>query len=120
MPKGNCKFEGTGGEYFFTILIHLFLLSIITFGLYSAWAWVKIFRLKASHTTINGKSVTFSGSGGELLVLMLIQGLLTIVTLGFYAPWAICKFFTWKAQNTQVDSKSGQFTGTGGSLFVFI
>lgn len=119
MPKGNCKFEGTGGQYFFTILIHLFLLSIITFGLYSAWAWVKIFRLKASHTTINGKSVTFTGTGGELFVLMLIQGLLTIVTLGFYAPWAICKFFTWKTRNTQVDSKSSQFTGTGGSLFVF-
>ncbi|MEE8299763.1 MAG: DUF898 family protein [Desulfatiglandales bacterium] len=119
MPKGNCKFEGTGGQYFFTILIHIFLLSIITFGLYSAWAWVRVFRLKASHTTINDKSVTFTGTGGELFVLMLIQGILTIVTLGFYAPWAICKFFTWKAQNTQVDSKSSQFTGTGGSLFVF-
>ena len=119
MPKGNCKFEGTGGQYFFTIVIHLFILSTITFGLYSAWAWVKIFRLKASHTTINGKSVTFTGTGGQLLVLMLIQGLLTIATLGFYAPWAICKFFTWKAQNTQVDTKSSQFTGTGGSLFVF-
>ncbi len=119
MPKGNCKFEGTGGQYFFTILIHIFLLSIITFGLYSAWAWVRVFRLKASHTTINSKSVTFTGTGGDLLVLMLIQGILTIVTLGFYAPWAICKFFTWKAQNTQVNSKSSQFTGTGGSLFVF-
>ena len=119
MAKGNCRFNGTGGQYFGTVLIHLFLLSGLTLGLYSPWAWAKVFRLKASHTTINGKPVTFTGSGMDLLVLVLIQGLLTMVTFGLYFPWAICKFFSWRTRNTLVDGKPGQFTGTGQSLFIF-
>ena len=119
MPKGNCQFNGNGGQYFGTVFIHLFLLSSITLGLYSAWAWAKLFRLKASHTIINGKSVSFAGTGGQLFPLILIQGLITIVTLGFYFPWAICKFFRWRAENTLVGGKPCQFTGTGGSFFIF-
>jgi tetratricopeptide (TPR) repeat protein len=119
MAKGNCQFNGTGGQYFGPVFIHLFLISFLTFGLYSAWAWVKIFRLKASHTTVNGKPVIFTGSGIDLFKLILIQGFLTLVTFGLYFPWAICKFFSWRAQNTLVEDKPGQFTGTGGTLFLF-
>ena len=119
MTKGNCKFSGSGGQYFTTVLIHLFVLSGITFGLYAPWAWVKIFRLKASHTTLNGKEVRFIGTGGQLLVLSLVQGILTLLTLGLYGPWAICKFFEWKAQNTLVGESPSQFNGTGGELFPF-
>ena len=42
MPKGNCQFNGSGGQYFVTVIIHLIILGTITFGLYSAWAWVKL------------------------------------------------------------------------------
>ena len=119
MAKGNCRFNGSGGQYFMTVLIHLFVLSGITFGIYAPWAWVKIFRLKASHTTINGKEVRFIGTGGQLLVLSIVQGLLTLLTLGLYGPWAICKFFEWKAQNTLVGERPSQFNGTGGELFLF-
>lgn len=119
MPKGNCQFRGTGGQYFPTVFIHLFILSFITFGLYAAWAWVKIFKLKASHTTINDKQVTFTGTGGQLFALMVIQGLLTLVTFGFYFPWAFCEFYKWRAAHTLVGDKPGQFTGIGGSLFFF-
>lgn len=119
MSRANCQFTGTGGQYFATVLIHLFLLSLITFGIYSPWAWVRIFRLKASHTTINGKPVTFTGTGGQLLLLVLVQGLLTFITFGIYGPWAICKFFSWKAQNTLVDGRPSRFEGSGGGLFLF-
>ncbi len=118
MSKTNCQFNGSGGQYFATVLIHLIILGSITCGIYQAWAWVRIFKLKASHTLINGKSVTFNGSGGQLLIIALVQGLLTIITLGFYGPWAMCAYFKWKAQNTIVGDKPSQFTGTGGSLFV--
>ena len=119
MPTSNCQFKGSGGQYFGTVIIHLFILSAITFGIYSAWAWVRIFRLKASHTTMNGKTLSFTGTGGQLFILGLIQGLLTIVTLGLYFPWALCKFFSWKAQNTLVGGRPSQFSGTGRALFVF-
>ncbi len=119
MPKSNCQFNGTGGQYFVTVFIHLFIIGSITFGIYSPWAWVRLLKLKASHSMINGKRVTFTGTGGQLFIMALVQGLLTIITLGFYGPWAMCKFFTWRAQNTLVDNRPSQFTGTGGSLFVF-
>ena len=117
MAKGNCQFKGTGGQYFVTVIIHLAILGVITFGLYMPWALVKLFRLKASHTTINGKPVSFTGTGGQLFLLCLVQGFITLITFGIYGPWALCKIFSWRAQNTFVDETPSQFVGTGGSLF---
>lgn len=119
MAKSNCQFNGAGGQYFTTVLIHVIILGSITFGLYSPWAWVMVFRKRASHTMINGKTVTFTGTGLQLFLLVLVYGLLTLITVGLYGPWAMCKFFTWKAQNTLVDGKPSEFSGKGGSLFVF-
>ncbi len=118
MPKGNCEFKGTGGQYFPTFFIHLFLISSVTLGIYLPWAWVRLLKLRASHTLINAKRVSFTGTGGQLLGLAVVQGLLTIVTLGFYAPWAVCKYCAWRAQNTLVEGKPSQFIGTGGNLFL--
>ncbi len=119
MPKGNCEFNGSGREYLGIFVIHLFLLSILTLGIYSPWAWVRLFKLKASHTVINGKKVNFTGTGSNLFIVCLVNILLTIITLGIYTPWAICKISKWRAQNTLVDGKKSDFVGTGGSLFVF-
>lgn len=117
MAKGNCQFKGTGGQYFVTVIIHLVILGIITFGLYMPWAVVRLFRLKASHTTISGKPVSFMGTGGQLFLLGLVQGFITLITFGIYAPWGLCKILSWKARNTFVDETPSQFVGTGGSLF---
>ncbi len=118
MGKGNCEFKGTGGQYFATIFIHLFLISMVSFGIYSAWAWVRLFKLKASHILMNGKQVAFTGTGGQLFMLILIQGCLVMITLGIYGPWAVCKFMDWRARNTLVGGKPSSFAGTGGSFFL--
>ena len=118
MPKGNCEFKATGGQYFTTVIFHLGLFSLVSLGLYFPWALVRLFKLKASHTTIQGKKTTFSGSGGQAFVLLLFNGLLTIITLGIYGPWAFCRVFRWKADHTLVDGTPSRFSGTGGGLFV--
>ena len=118
MPKGNCEFKATGGQYFITVILHLGLFSVVTLGIYFPWALVRLFKLKASHTTIHGKKTSFSGAGGQFFVRLLLNGLLTFVTLGFYGPWAFCHIFRWKADHTLVDGTPSRFTGTGGSLFV--
>ncbi|MCF8128751.1 MAG: DUF898 family protein [Deltaproteobacteria bacterium] len=118
MPKGNCEFKATGGRYFVTVVFHLGLFSPLSLGLYFPWALVRLFKLKASHTTIQGKQTTFSGSGGEAFVLLLFNGLLTLITLGLYGPWAFCRVFRWKADHTLVDGTPSRFSGTGGGLFV--
>jgi len=117
MPKGNCEFKATGGQYFSTVIFHLGLFSLVTLGLYFPWALVRLFKLKASHSTIQGKKTTFSGTGGQFFVRLLLNGLLTIITLGFYAPWAFCHVFKWKADHTLVEGIPSRFTGTGGALF---
>jgi uncharacterized membrane protein YjgN (DUF898 family)/Flp pilus assembly protein TadD len=119
MPKGNCEFIGSGRQYLEVFIIHIFLLSMLTLGVYSPWAWVRLFRLRASHTRINGKLMNFTGTGGQFLVVGLVNGLLTILTLGIFWPWASCRISRWKAQHTLVDGKPSGFVGTGGSLFLF-
>ena len=118
MAKGNCQFEGNGGQYFSAVIFHLGLFSIVTLGLYLPWALVRLFKLKASHSMIQGKKTTFSGTGGDFFVRLLLNSLLTFITLGFYGPWAFCHIFRWKAGHTLVDGTPSRFTGTGGSLFV--
>jgi len=119
MPKGNCEFNGSGRDYLSLFVIHLFLLSTVTLGIYSPWAWVRLFKLKASDTLINGKEVIFTGTGSNLFMICLVNILLTIITLGIYSPWAICRVSKWKAQNTLVGGNPSDFVGTGGRLFVF-
>jgi uncharacterized membrane protein YjgN (DUF898 family) len=118
MPKGNCEFEATGGQYFSTVILHLVIFSVFSLGLYLPWALVRLFKLKASHTTIQGKKTTFTGGGGQLFLLLFLNGLLTIVTLGLYGPWAFCRIYGWKADHTLVDGTPSRFSGTGGGLFV--
>ena len=119
MAKGNCEFNGSGREYLGIFVIHLFLLSIVTLGIYSPWAWVRLFKRRASHTLINGKMVDFTGTGLKFFGICLVNILLMIITLGIYTPWAICSISKWKAQNTLVGGKPSNFVGTGGRLFVF-
>ena len=119
MGKGNCEFNGTGGQYFPTVFIHMFLLTAITFGIYLPWALARLLRLKASHTTINGKKVVFKGRGSDFLVILVVNLILTIVTFGLYGPWAICKVCDWRVRNTFVGEKQSRFTGRGGDFFVF-
>ncbi len=117
MPKGNCEFRATGGQYFSTVIVHLGLFSIFSFGLYLPWALVRLFKLKASHTTIQGKEIDFSGNGGQLFGLLLLITLLTMITLGLYGPWGMCRILRWKADNTLVGGIPSRFSGTGGGLF---
>ncbi len=119
MAKGNCEFNGSGRDYLALFIIHLFLLSMVTLGIYSPWAWVRLFKLRASHTIINGKEVVFNGTGLKLFGVCLLNGLFIIITLGIYFPWAICRIAKWKARYTLVDGKQSDFVGTGGRLFVF-
>jgi len=119
MPKGNCEFHGSGGQYLSVFILHIFLLGLLTLGIYSPWAWVRLLRLKASHTRIDGKPVIFTGSGGQFFLLCLVNGLVTFVTLGIYWPWAACRISQWKAQHTLVDGEPSVFVGKGGNLFLF-
>jgi uncharacterized membrane protein YjgN (DUF898 family) len=128
-PGGEIRgdFSGTGGELFGQLFVG-FLLTAITFGFYMPWFSCKLLNFVAQRITFGPTAkgtvrASFEGKGGELFVLMLVNGLLTVITLYIYLPWAMCKFYNWMANNIVIRSDSGEeyrlrFDGKGGDLFV--
>jgi uncharacterized membrane protein YjgN (DUF898 family) len=115
-----------GGEIFKEVLVG-YLLTMVTFGIYGAWFMCKIQKIFLQKTQIiQGNQVIgtadFTGQGGELFVLMLVNYLLTIVTLGIYGAWMQVNLFKFFTGNTEVrvngQTFRGEFSGTGGEYFV--
>ncbi len=52
------EFHGTGGEYFRIWIVNIFL-TIVTLGIYSAWAKVRTQRYFASITRLDGASFAY-------------------------------------------------------------
>ena len=109
-------FSGTGSEYFRIWIVNL-LLSIITLGIYSAWAKVRRTRYFYSNATIADTSFEYHGNAiailkGRIVALVLIVlynvafeisglvGLLMIVAVILVAPWLIWKSLQFKLYNS--------------------
>lgn len=110
-------FTGNGFEYFKIWIVNI-LLSIITLGIYSAWAKVRNKQYFYGNTLLDGASFSYTANpvqiligriiafvffvvyavAGELSVVagMVMGGLLLIVL-----PWVICKSLRFNAHYTQ-------------------
>jgi uncharacterized membrane protein YjgN (DUF898 family) len=109
-------FHGTGGEYFRIWIVNL-LLSIVTLGIYSAWAKVRRTRYFYGSTDIAGSSFEYHGNAvailkGRIVAVVLIvlyniafeisglAGLLMIATAMLVSPWLVWKSLQFKLYNT--------------------
>ena len=61
------RFTGSGGEYFRIWIVNL-LLTILTLGIYSAWAKVRRLQYFYRHTEVAGSSFDYHGSPLSILV----------------------------------------------------
>lgn len=133
------RFTGSGGEYFRIWIVNL-LLSIVTLGVYSAWAKVRRNRyfygntrlgnasfqyLATPKTILRGRLVAAGVFGvysvvshlwpqGSLLLWLLFIGLL---------PWLIVKSLIFRTRNTAFRNIRFDFKGAYGKaawVFVFI
>jgi len=103
LPRSPVRFSGTGGEYFRIWVVNL-LLTLITFGVYSAWAKVRKTRYFYQNTRVDGHAFDYHGAPlailrGRVLALVLLVayswsfdisrtvGLATIATLCIAGPW---------------------------------
>ncbi len=120
------RFDASGGDLFVAFLVG-YLLTMITFGIYTPWFMCKLQELFYANTSIvsGGQKVgglDFNGSGGELFVTFLVGYLLTVITLGIYMPWFQVKIMKFYAQHTVITVNgarfSSDFEGTGGQFFV--
>lgn len=127
-PGGDVRlgYIGTGGELFGELFVG-YLLMAITLGIYTPWFICKMSRYLSSKSSMGPTQkgqlqFRFTGEGGSLFGLYLVQMLLTMITFGIYGPWAICKITRWFAENSIAIAPDGtqyrmRFNGEGGDLF---
>jgi uncharacterized membrane protein YjgN (DUF898 family) len=130
MPQSTpFSFSGTGGEYFRIWIVNL-LLSIVTLGIYSAWAKVRRTKYFYGNTNVAGSSFEYHGNPiailkGRFVALMMIiaynlalkssgtVAVLMLVAVALAVPWLIWKSLQFKLYNS---SYRGIRFGFRGSL----
>lgn len=131
------EFLGTGGEYFGIWIVNL-ALTVITLGIYSAWATVRTRRYFRGNTMLAGHSFEYHASPVRILIGRLIAlTLLIAYNLSVYfshfalliwlplflvtVPWLITSSLRFNARNTSYRNVRFNFTGTyGGALKSYV
>lgn len=131
------QFSGNGKEYFKIWIVNIFL-TIVTLGIYSAWAKVRNKQYFYGNTQLDGASfeylanpvkilqgriiafiflVLYSVSGQVSVVAGLVMGLLLLVLL----PWLVVRSLAFNARNSAYRNIRFNFTGKiGDAVKVFI
>ena len=122
------SFSGSGSEYFRIWIVNL-LLSIVTLGIYSAWAKVRRSKYFYNSTSVAGSSFEYHGNpvailkGRIVAVIMIVVynlafemsgtiGLLMIMAMALLAPWLIWKSLQFKLYNSSYRGIRFGFAGT--------
>lgn len=85
-PAERFEFTGNGGEYFRIWIVNL-LLTILTLGIYSAWAKVRRLQYFSRHTRVAGSVFDYHGKPMAILIGRLIAlGLFLVYTLANVVP----------------------------------
>jgi uncharacterized membrane protein YjgN (DUF898 family) len=131
------RFTGDGAEYFGIWIVNL-LLTLITVGIYSAWAKVRRLQYFYRHTELAGSSFDFHGSpiriliGRVIALAMLIAynysvrlhsrfTILVIVALAVGLPWLLRNSFRFRLYNSSWRGTRFHFRGSvAGSYRVFL
>ena len=131
------RFTGSGAEYFGIWIVNL-LLTIVTVGIYSAWAKVRRLKYFYRHTELAGSSFDFHGSPiriliGRVLALAMLIGynvsvrlhspltLLVVLVLAIALPWLLRNSFRFRLYNSSWRGTRFHFRGSvGGSYRVFL
>ena len=133
-PPQPFEFEGSAAEYFGIWLVNL-LLSVVTLGIYSAWAKVRRLRFFLGHTTIGGHRFEYHANPlailkgrliavGVLIVLNVISGFapllggVTTLALLLLFPWVANRSLRFNARMTSFRNVRFDFQGSYGKGFV--
>lgn len=129
--------RANGGEYFRIWIVNL-LLTVLTLGIYSAWAKVRSLRYFYGTTSLDGTAFEYHGTGMQILKgrliafgVLAIYSLLTqfapIVALVFIPlfffglPWVIVKARTFQMRVSSWRNVRFNFHGTyGGAMAAYI
>ena len=126
-------FHGSGGEYFGIWIVNL-LLTIITLGIYSAWATVRTRKYFYRNTEVGGSRLDFHGRGINILVGRIIAiGLFALYSFGAYIheyiplivlvaivllyPWLFVKSQRFRLRNTSWRGIHFDFKADAGDVY---
>lgn len=126
--ENRFRFTGTGAEYFAIWIVNL-LLSIITLGIYSAWAKVRREQYFHRNTLLDDQPFEYTGDPvriliGRIVALVVIGAgtalqevnvtLALAVTAVFFLifPWVVVRSLRFRARNTRYRNLAFSFTGT--------
>jgi len=131
------RFTGNGAEYFGIWIVNL-LLTIVTLGIYSAWAKVRRLQYFYRHTELAGSSFDFHGSPTKILIGRVIalgmliaynlsvrlrspMTIVILVGLAVVMPWLLRNSFRFRLYNTSWRGTRFHFRGSAsGSYRVFL
>ncbi|MEM9479290.1 MAG: DUF898 family protein, partial [Verrucomicrobiota bacterium] len=128
LRENSFEFDGRGGEYFKIWIVNI-VLTVITFGLYIAWAKVRTRRYLYGSTSIDDRTFDYLASPGTLFVSYIVMGLAVIllqtsmnflpvvglVLLGIYTvlfPWLMYKSLRFKTHNSAYSNVRLSFHGS--------
>ena len=136
----QAEFTGTAGEYFRIWIVNL-ALTILTLGIYSAWAKVRKRRYFYAHTRIAGESFEYRGRPVAILIgrLLALALLVIVIAVGnlvpelslesfsgkalffvaavLIGPWLVVRSSKFNAANSAYRNIRLSFLGTYGSCF---
>jgi len=122
------EFTARTGEYFRIWIVNL-ALSVVTLGIYSAWAKVRKRRYFYGHTRINGEGLEYRANPvailkGRIIAFAAIAvyyaaghfapqyQLLLLVPLAIFGPWLLVRSLGFNAYNTAYRNVRFRFDGT--------
>lgn len=128
MEKQYFKFTGSGGEYFKIWIVNL-LLTIVTLGIYGAWAKVRRNQYFYRNTWLDNSSFDYHGDPkailkGRIIALMLFaaysQSIKISISLYFVVlgvvmailPWLIQRSLKFKLRNSSYHGLRFKFDGS--------
>ncbi|MBI5433406.1 MAG: DUF898 domain-containing protein [Planctomycetes bacterium] len=128
------RFTATGGEYFRIWIVNL-LLTIVTLGIYSAWAKVRKQRYFHGHTHLAGSTFDYHARPIAILKGRVIAAILfglyllatesspifLLVVVGMYlliAPWIVLQALRFRARMSSWRGLRFGFGGTLGESYV--
>jgi uncharacterized membrane protein YjgN (DUF898 family) len=126
-PQGamQVSFEGTGFLCFVEVYLTALLIPLTLF-IYTPWYVANATRFFTNNSFATAPDGTkyrldYSGTGGQLFSVVLVNMLLSGITFGIYMPWAVCNLQRAMLDKTSIykgTEKVGNmsFVGTGGGL----
>lgn len=127
MNKKNFTFTGSGDEYFKIWIVNI-LLTIVTLGIYSAWATVRTKRYFYGNTHLDENNFEYHGKPMQILIgrvlaialliayvvlseIFPIAGMIFILAVTLVMPWIVMRSLKFNARMTSYRNVRFSFHG---------